>query len=67
MSQSAYHFKLISMTMSLLYSNGLSTNRAPLGCGEMGDSHHGCSADKSAATVRSSTSPNLCHKELKVS
>ncbi len=26
------------------------SNRAPLGCGGMGDSHHGCAADKSAAT-----------------
>ncbi len=26
-------------------------NRAPLGCGEMGDLHHGCAADKSAATA----------------
>ncbi len=27
------------------------SNRAPLGCGGTGDSHHGCAADKSAATV----------------
>ncbi len=27
------------------------SNRAPLGCGGTGDTHHGCAADKSAATV----------------
>ncbi len=27
------------------------SNRAPLGCGGAGDSHHGCAADKSAATA----------------
>ncbi len=27
------------------------SNRAPLGCGGTGDSHHGCAADKSAANV----------------
>ncbi len=27
------------------------SNRAALGCGGTGDSHHGCAADKSAATV----------------
>ncbi len=27
------------------------SNRAHLGCGGTGDSHHGCAADKSAATV----------------
>ncbi len=27
------------------------SNRAPLGCGGIGDSHHECAADKSAATV----------------
>ncbi len=27
------------------------SNRAPLGCGGTGDSHHGCAADKSAETA----------------
>ncbi len=27
------------------------SNRAPLACGGTGDSHHGCVADKSAATA----------------
>ncbi len=27
------------------------SNRTPLGCGGTGDSHHGCAADKSAATA----------------
>ncbi len=37
-----------------LHSNGLhrsQSNGAPLGCGETGDSHHGCAADKSAVTA----------------
>ncbi len=46
----------LNMTMSSLYSNSLrshqtSINRAPLGCGGTGDLHHGCVADKSAASV----------------
>ncbi len=32
-------------------SPDLNPNRAPLGCGGTGDSHHGCAADKSAATA----------------
>ncbi len=40
------------MTMRSLYSNGLqSPDLNPLGCGGTGDSHHGCAADKSAATA----------------
>ncbi len=31
--------------------NRSQSNRAPLGCGGTGDSHHGCAADKSAATA----------------
>ncbi len=42
----------LNMTMSSLYSNGLqSPDLNPLGCGGTGDSHHGCAADKSAATA----------------
>ncbi len=46
----------LNMKMSSLYSNGLhshqiSINRASLGCGGTGDSHHVCAADKSAATA----------------
>ncbi len=47
----------LNLTMSSLYSNHNYTvtrsqsNRAPLGCGGTGDSHHGCAADKSAATA----------------
>ncbi len=54
------------------------SNRAPLGCGGMGDSHHGCAADKSAATALcyrqygpkslrnvSNTLLNPCHEELR--
>ncbi len=42
------------------------SNRAPLGCGGMGDLHHGCAADKSAATVVfNKILLNLCHEELR--
>ncbi len=46
----------LNMKMSSLYSNDLhshqiSINRAPLGCGGTGDSHHERAADKSAATA----------------
>ncbi len=37
-------FTLLTVTRS-------QSNRAPLGCGGTGDSHHGCAADKSAATA----------------
>ncbi len=42
----------LNMTMSSLYSTVTRSqyNRAPLGCGGTRDSHHGCAADKSAAT-----------------
>ncbi len=58
MSQSSNHLRLVScnMTMSSLTQMASTvtrsqSNRAPLGCGRKGDSHHGCAADKSAATV----------------
>ncbi|KAG8541094.1 hypothetical protein GDO81_029718 [Engystomops pustulosus] len=46
----------LNMTMRSLDTNGSTvtrsqSNRASLGCGGTGDSHHGCAADKSAATV----------------
>ncbi len=41
-------FTLLQMASTVTRSQ---SNRAPLGCGGMGDSHHGCAADKSAATV----------------
>ncbi len=43
----------LNMTMSSLYSTVTrsQSNRASLGCGGTGDSHHGCAADKSAATA----------------
>ncbi len=54
------------------------SNRAPLGCGGTGDSHHGCAADKSAETVMlscqygpisqrnvSNTLLNRCHKDVR--
>ncbi len=46
----------LNMTMSSLYLNASTvtrtqSNRARLGCGRTGDSHHGCAANKSAATA----------------
>ncbi len=54
------------------------SNRAALGCGGTGDSHHGCAADKSAATAwcyhvnidqnlweSFQNLLNLCHEELR--
>ncbi len=40
------HFTQMASTVTRSQSN-----RAPLGCGGTGDSHHGCAADKSAATA----------------
>ncbi len=47
----------LNMTISSLYQLASTvtrsqSNRAPLGRGGTGDSHHGCAADKSAATAR---------------
>ncbi len=68
------HFTQMASTVTRSQSN-----RAPLGCGGTGDSHHGCAADKSAATAWcyhvnmdqnlwgnvSNTLLNLCHEELR--
>ncbi len=58
MSQSSNHLRLVSWTWQWVnFTQMASTvtrsqsNRAPLGCGGTGDSHNGCAADKSAATV----------------
>ncbi len=58
MSQSSNHLRLVSWTWQWVHVTQMAStvtrsqsNRAPLGCGETGDSHHGCAADKSAATV----------------
>ncbi len=40
------HFTQMAFTVTRSQSN-----RAPLGCGGTGDSHHGCAAYKSAATA----------------
>jgi len=40
------HFTQMASTVTRSQSN-----RAPWGCGGTGDSHHGCAADKSAATA----------------
>ncbi len=40
------HFTQMASTVTRSQSN-----RAPLGCGGTGDSHHGCAADKSTETV----------------
>ncbi len=57
-SQSSNHLRLVSWTWKWVhFTQTASTvtrsqsNRAPLGCGGMRYSHHGCAADKSAATA----------------
>ncbi len=45
-TQQWVHFTQMASTVTRSQSN-----RAPLGCGGTGDLHHGCAADKSAATV----------------
>ncbi len=58
MSQSSNPLRLVSWTWQWVHFTQMAStvtksqsNRAPLGCGGTGDSHHGCAADKSAATV----------------
>ncbi len=58
MPQSSNHLRLVSWTWQWVHFTQMAStvtrsqsNRAPLGCGGTGDSHHGCAADKSAATV----------------
>ncbi len=58
MSQSSNHLRLVSWTWQWVHFTQMAStvtrsqsNRAPLGCGGTGDSHHGCADDKSAATV----------------
>ncbi len=57
-SQSSNHLRLVSWTWQWVHFTQMTStvtrsqsNRAPLGCGGTRDSHHGCTADKSAATV----------------
>ncbi len=54
----AQHLTLVSWTWQWVHFTQMGStvtrsqsNRAPLGCGGMGDSHYRCAADKSAATV----------------
>ncbi len=58
MSQSSNHLRLVIWTWKLVHFTQMAftvtrsqSNRAPLGCGGTGDWHHGCAADKSAATA----------------
>ncbi len=58
MSQRSNHLRLDSWTWQWVHFTQMSStvtrsqsNRAPLGCGGTGDSHHGCADDKSAVTV----------------
>ncbi len=48
-----YFICVLNQVSFIIYSENVrsQSNRAPLGCGGMGDSHHGCAADKSTATV----------------
>ncbi len=86
MSQSSNHLRLVFWTWQWVHFTQMAStvtrsqsNRAPLGCGVTGDSHHGCAADKSAAPAWcyhvnmdqnlwgnvSNTLLNLCHEELR--
>ncbi len=58
MLQSSNHLRLVSWTWQWVHFTQMAStvtrsqsNRAPLGCGGTGDSHHGCAADKSAVTA----------------
>jgi len=58
MSQSSNHLRLVSWTWKCVHFTQMTStvtrsqsNRAPLGCGRTGGSHHGLAADKSAATA----------------
>ncbi len=58
MSQSSNHHRLVSWTWQWVHFTQMAStvtrsqsNRAPLGCGGTGDSHHGCAAGKSAAAA----------------
>ncbi len=58
MSQSSNHLRLVYWTWQWVHFTQMTStvtrsqfNRASLGCGGTGDSHHGCAADKSAATA----------------
>ncbi len=58
LSQSSNNLRLDSWTWQWVHFTQMGStvtrsqsNRAPLGCGGMGYSHHGCAADKSAATA----------------
>ncbi len=57
-SQSSNHLRLVSWTWQWVHLTQMAStvtrsqsNRAPLGCGGKRDSHHGCAANKSAATA----------------
>ncbi len=85
-SGNSNHLRLVSWIWQWVHFTQMASpvprsqsNRAPLGCGGTGDSHHGCAADKSAATAwcyhvnmdqnllrnASNTLLNLCHKKLR--
>ncbi len=85
MSQSSNHLRLFSWTWQWVHFTQMAStvtrsqsNRAFLGCGGTEDSHHGCAADKSAATAwcyhvnmdqnlgrMFPTQLNLCHEEFR--
>ncbi len=58
LSQSSNQLRLVSWTWQWVHFTQMAStvtrsqsNRAPLGCGGTGDWHHGCAADKPAATA----------------
>ncbi len=83
MSQSSNHLRLVSWTWQWVHFTQMAStvtrsqfNRASLGCGGTGDSHHGCAADKSHQYGPkpleqdrnrnvSNTLLNLCHEDLR--
>ncbi len=57
-SRIMHHLRLVSWTWQWVHFTQITStvtrspsNRASLGCGGTGDSHHGCAADKSAETA----------------
>lgn len=58
-SQTSNHLRLVPWTWQWVHYTELAStvtwyqsSRAPLGCSESGDSHHGCGTERSAAVVR---------------
>lgn len=55
----SYQIGFLNTTVSALYSIGLHS-RAPLGWAGVGDSDHGCAAEKSALKHEKGVQPSIC-------